>query len=80
MRTENALTPPVVPAGEQDDVARQERQAEAAAPVDPVSDAVAHPEMQIDRGALLGRETGGEGGRQAAEKARQIMIRVYIGG
>jgi hypothetical protein len=74
MRTENALTPPVVPAGEQDDVARQERQAEAAAPVDPVSDAVAHPEMQIDRGQLRGREGGGEVRPQPGQEPRDRRV------
>lgn len=72
--------PAAVAPRKDDDVTGQEGQAKPGPPVQRMSAAVAHPEMQIDRGALLGGETGGEGGRQAAEKARQIMIRVFIRG
>ncbi len=56
---------PLVPSRKQNDVAAQERQADALPPVYGVGFAVSHAEMQFDRGKLVGREGDGLFGRQA---------------
>lgn len=62
-----------VGAGEDDQIGvlqrRQERQAQAEPPVDPVTVPVAHGEMQLDRRQLLLGEARGERGRQPGEEA-----------